>query len=54
MAVYAYFCFRKFGMLPSKFDSLEANEKAVVIAFIRKWCKDKEEQDKQLRHKMKK
>lgn len=54
MAVYAYFCFRKFGMLPSKFDSLEPNEKAMVIAFIRKWAKDKEEQDKQLKHKMKK
>ncbi len=54
MAVYAYFCFRKFGMLPSKFTALETNEKALVIAFIRKWAKDKEAQEKQLKSKMKK
>lgn len=41
-------------MLPSVFDGLEQNEKALVIAFIRKWAKDKEEQDKQLKQKLKK
>ncbi len=53
MAIYAYFCFRKFGMLPSVFDSLETNEKALVIAFIRKWAKDKEAQEKEIKRKMK-
>ena len=41
-------------MLPSVFDGLEQNEKALVIAFIRKWAKDKEAQDRELKHKLKK
>ncbi len=53
MAIYAYFCFRKFGMLPSMFDGLETNEKALVIAFIRKWAKDKDAQEKEIKRKTK-
>ncbi len=53
MAIYAYFCFRKFGMLPSTFDGLETNEKALVIAFIRKRAKDKEAQEKEIKRKTK-
>jgi len=47
MASYAYFCFRKLHILPSQFDDMDENEKAFVIACIRKWVRDdKKEADK--------
>lgn len=46
MAMYGYFCFRRLHILPNQFDDLETNEKAMVIAFIRKWVKDEKEAEK--------
>mgnify|MGYP006934499538 CR=1 FL=1 len=53
MATYAYFCFRRLGILPGKFDALEINEKAMVIAFVQKWTREAKKREKELKRKEK-
>lgn len=48
---YAYFCFCKLHWAPHQFDDLDDNEKAAVIAFIRKWLKDDREAKKKAQSK---
>ena len=50
MATYAYFCFRRLGILPGKFDALDSNEKAMVIAFVQKWSREARNREKELKH----
>lgn len=54
MALYSYFCFRRLGILPNQFDDMDEQEKAMVIAFIRKWVTDKRKEQKELEAKLKK
>nr|DAI96335.1 MAG TPA: hypothetical protein [Caudoviricetes sp.] len=50
MATYAYFCFRRLGILPGQFDDLDINEKAAVIAFVQKWMRESRKREKELRN----
>ena len=49
MAVYAYWAFVKHGIFPSVIDDLETSEKALIIAFIRKYAEDKKKAEKEMK-----
>lgn len=40
MAAYGHFALQRLGILPSVFAQMEENEKAFVIASIRRRCED--------------
>ena len=42
--MYAYLCFKKHGILPSKYIALTVEEKAVLAAFFDEWQKEKKEE----------
>ncbi len=45
---YAYFALLKFNIKPKEFANMDIREKALIIAFIEKYIKDKEELEKSL------
>ena len=51
MAVYAYYCFLKFGMLPSTFVNLPFSEMAFVIACIDKKIEADREEERRMKKK---
>lgn len=54
MASYAYYCLHKFHWLPSKFNDLDDNEKAFVIAAIQKRQEKEKKEAARLKNKGKK
>lgn len=49
--MYAYFAFHKVGMKPSDFANLPVKEKALIIAFINEYQKEKKKERAQLKRK---
>lgn len=48
MAAYAHFVLQRLGILPSAFAAMDANEKAFVIASVRRRCAE----EKRLRERL--